>query len=187
MKLYEIDQAIQAILDGAEVDAETGELLLNTEELEALQMERDAKLEGVALAIKNLSAEAAAICEEEKKLAERRKAVENKAERLKSWLAIALDGGKLETPRVRVSVRPGGVSTMVNDVSAVVDWYNDTRKALLDEHTEEASAEFDRITELMQLEWHAPTVSKAGLKKLLKDYEIPGVGLFTGAASLVIK
>jgi hypothetical protein len=68
-----------------------------------------------------------------------------------------------------------------------VDWYNKTRKALLDEHTETADAEYDRITKLMQLAWPAPTVSKLGLRKLMKDYEIPGVGLFTGAASLVIK
>ena len=61
--LYEIDQEI---LDC--VDLETGEIL-DTEKLDALQMEREAKLEGVALWVKDLKAEAAAVKEEADKLA----------------------------------------------------------------------------------------------------------------------
>ena len=52
--LYDIDQDI---LDC--VDLETGEIL-DTEKLDALQMEREAKLEGVALWVKDLRAEAEA-------------------------------------------------------------------------------------------------------------------------------
>ena len=70
MKLYEIDRSIQEILDNMSVDAETGEVTLDEEGLAALQLAREQKLEGVALCIKNLSAEAEAIRNEEKALAD---------------------------------------------------------------------------------------------------------------------
>ena len=96
MKLYEIDQAIEACYD-----LETGEIL-DIDRLDALQMERGAKLEGVALAIKNIRAEAAAVKEEADKLTARKKALDNKAEGLKNWLLYALGGEKLNTPRCKV-------------------------------------------------------------------------------------
>ena len=94
--LYEIDQDI---LDC--VDMETGEIL-DTEKLDALQMERERKLEGVALWIKDMKAEAAAVKEEADKLTARKKALDNKIEGLKNWLLFALDGEKLKTPRCNV-------------------------------------------------------------------------------------
>ena len=94
--LYEIDQDI---LDC--VDLETGEIL-DTEKLDALQMERERKLEGVALWIKDMKAEAAAVKEEADKLTARKKTLENKMEGLKTWLLMALDGEKLKTPRCNV-------------------------------------------------------------------------------------
>jgi len=94
--LYEIDQDI---LDC--VDLETGEIL-DTEKLDALQMEREAKLEGVALWVKDLKAEAAAVKEEADKLNARKKALDNKIEGLKNWLLYALGGEKLKTPRCSV-------------------------------------------------------------------------------------
>lgn len=99
MKLYEIDQAI---IDC--VDFETGEII-DPKRLDALQMERSRKLEGVACWIKNLTADATAIREEEKALAERRKAAEKKAESLSAWLTNALQGKKLTTAKVAVSFR----------------------------------------------------------------------------------
>lgn len=99
MKLYEIDQAIMDC-----VDFDTGEIL-DAERLDGLQMERSRKLEGVACWIKNLTADAKAIREEEKALAERRKAAEKKAESLSNWLTNALQGEKLSTAKVAVSFR----------------------------------------------------------------------------------
>ena len=78
--LYEIDAAILAA-----VDQETGEIL-DTEKLDALQMERERKLEGVALWIKDLKAEATAVKEEADKLTARKKALDNKIESIKTWL-----------------------------------------------------------------------------------------------------
>ena len=94
--LYEINQDI---LDC--VDMETGEIL-DTEKLDALQMEREQKLEGVALWVKDLKAEAEAVKEEADKLTARKKALENKIDGLKNWLLYALDGGRLQTPRCKV-------------------------------------------------------------------------------------
>ena len=94
--LYDIDQDI---LDC--VDLETGEIL-DTEKLDALQMERERKLEGVALWIKDMKAEAAAIKEEADKLTARKRSLDNKIDGLKTWLLMALGGEKLSTPRCKV-------------------------------------------------------------------------------------
>ena len=99
MRLYEIDQAIMDC-----IDLESGEIL-DMERLDALQMERSRKLEGVACWIKNLTADAKAIREEEKALGERRKAMEKKVDSLSKWLTNALQGEKLSTAKVAVSFR----------------------------------------------------------------------------------
>ena len=99
MKLYEIDQRITECFD-----QETGELL-DEEKLDALQMEREKKLEGVACYIKNLRADVEALKAEEKNLAQRRKTIEHKVEGLKNWLFFALDGQKFTTPKCVVSYR----------------------------------------------------------------------------------
>lgn len=115
MKLYEIDREIEAC-----VDFETGEIL-DAERLDALQIERTAKLEGVACWIKNLTADANAIREEEKALAERRKAAEKKAESLSKWLANALQGKKLSTAKVAVSFRRSEGLDVINERD-FLDW-----------------------------------------------------------------
>lgn len=101
--LYEINADLEALLE--RVDPETGELLFSMEDLEALQMEREEALEGIALSVKNKLAEAAAIKAEIDTLTERKTALEKKAARLKELLSQALAGEKLSTPRVAVSWR----------------------------------------------------------------------------------
>lgn len=99
MKLYEIDQEIEKCFDD-----ETGEVL-DEKRLDALTMERDKKIENVVLYIKDLRADADALKKEEQTLAQRRKTAENKAESLKNWLFMALEGNKFKTPRCAVSYR----------------------------------------------------------------------------------
>lgn len=94
MSLYHIDAAIMAL-----VDPETGEIM-NYEAFAALQMEREEKIENMALWYKNLTAEAEAIKAEEGNLAARRKDIEAKAEKLKQNLIEALGGDPFKTPRV---------------------------------------------------------------------------------------
>ena len=97
MTIYEIDQAIMEC-----VDLGTGEII-DTEQLDKLQMERDAKLENVACWIKDLKAEAEALKNEKQALAERQKVAENKMESLKKYLAYALDGNAFKSTRASVS------------------------------------------------------------------------------------
>jgi hypothetical protein len=112
MKLYEIDEAILAC-----IDQETGEII-DPEQLDALQIERETKLENVALWIKDLTAEAAALKAEKQAFAERQKAAETKAESLKNWLSHALAGEKFKTTRVAVSFRKTK-SVQVSDIWAL--------------------------------------------------------------------
>lgn len=99
MTLYEIDAQLSAL-----IDEETGEIT-DEEAFDSLQISRTEKCENIALYYKNLTAEAEAIKAEETKLAERRKAIENKAARLFDYLKYALGGEKLETARVKCAYR----------------------------------------------------------------------------------
>ena len=114
--LYDIDQEIMDC-----VDAETGEIL-DVEKLDALQMEREAKLEGVALWVKDMKAEAAAVKEEADKLTARRKALENRMESVKAWLLQALNGEKLKTPRCNV-YQTHSQKVVIDDEKALVDMF----------------------------------------------------------------
>lgn len=97
--LYEIDQEIMMCLD-----QETGEII-DPEWLDALQMERNSKIENVALWIKNLQADANAYKAEKDAFADREKKALAKIESLKKWLAMACDGQKFNTWRCAVSFR----------------------------------------------------------------------------------
>ena len=160
--LYEIDQEL---LDC--VDMETGEIL-DTEKLDALQMEREKKLEGVALWIKDLNYEAAAVKEEADKLTARKKALDNKITGLKQWLLYALNGEKMKTPRCNVYQTHNQKLTVVNE-TALVNFI----KSLND------PGQFLRFPD--------PELKKDEIKKALKDgYEIPGAAL-ESTEGLVIK
>lgn len=108
MSIYEIDDAITSL-----VDMETGEIE-DEKRFDELQMERTQKIENTACYFKNLTAEAKAMKEEEANLAQRRKAVENKAERIKNLLVYALNGEKFDSPKVRCSYR-NAKSVQVDD------------------------------------------------------------------------
>lgn len=99
MKLYEIDEAILNC-----IDLETGEII-DTEQLDKLTMEREAKLENVACWIKELKAEAEALKAEKMAFAKRQQVAENKMESLKKYLAYALDGQAFKTTRASVTFR----------------------------------------------------------------------------------
>lgn len=102
MTLYDIDSAIRDF--EFTVAEDTGEVT-NFDALDALQMEREAKIENIALYIKNLTALSADIKAEKNNLDERMKAAERKADSLKRYLASSLNGEKFETARCKVSYR----------------------------------------------------------------------------------
>ena len=153
MKLYEINAALEELLN--QQDPETGELTCDLEQLDALMMERDEKLEGLALYVKNADAEAKAIREEEKALAERRRSLENKAERAKGFLAEQLAGEKFSTPKVAVSYRKS------EQVEVSMAFF-----------TEESNERFLRFKD--------PEADKTAIKAALKAGEtVPGAELVT--------
>ena len=160
--LYAIEQDI---LDC--VDMETGEIL-DTEKLDALQMEREDKLEGVALWIKDLRAESAAVKEEADKLTARRKALDNKIDGLKEWLKFALNGEKLKTPRCNV-YKMHSQKVAVADEAGLINYLQ----------TQTDPEKFLRFL--------TPELRKDEIKKALKDgVEIPGAKL-EETESVVIK
>lgn len=114
--LYQIDQAILECLD-----AETGEII-DAEKLNALFMEKNQKIENIALWIKNLQADALAYKAEKDAFAARQKAAENKVESLKAYLVSALDGQKFSTAKCAVSFRKSE-AVQVDDVNSIpAEW-----------------------------------------------------------------
>ena len=97
--LYEIDQAILAC-----VDPETGEII-DPEMLDGLVMERNAKIENVALWVKNLESDAAAYDAEQAAFVSRAEKARAKAEKLRAWLAMACGGEKFATGKCEVTFR----------------------------------------------------------------------------------
>lgn len=157
MTIYEIDQAIMEC-----VDLETGEII-DTEQLDKLQMEREKKLENVACWIKDLKAEAEALKAEKQALAERQKVAENKAESLKKWLAYVLDGQKFSTSKCAVSFRK----------TEVVEVTPDGLNALMHEHDE-------------LLTYKTPEPNKTAIKQAIKDgLNVAGVQLVQNVSTII--
>ena len=157
MKLYEIDNAILEC-----IDLETGEII-DTEQLDKLQMERDTKLENVACWIKDLKAEAEALKNEKQALAERQRVAENKAESLKKWLAYALQGEKFKTPKCAISFRK----------SEAVEVTDEGLNNLMKEHDE-------------LLTYKAPEPNKTAIKQAIKDgLSVAGVQLVQNTSTII--
>lgn len=99
MNLYEINREILAC-----INYETGEIL-DEGRLNSLEIEREKKIENVALWIKNLESEAAALKKEKDSFAQREKNTKNKIESLKKYLENALQGQKFQTTKCAISFR----------------------------------------------------------------------------------
>ena len=157
MTIYEIDKAIMEC-----VDAETGEII-DTDQLDKLQMDRNTKLENVACWIKELKAEAEAIKAEKQILANRQKVAENKAESLKKYLAYALDGQKFSTAKCAVSFR--------NTESVEVT--EEGLEVLMKEHDE-------------LLTYKAPEPNNTAIKRAIKDgLNVKGVQLVQNISTII--
>ena len=99
MNLYAIDEAI---LDC--IDLENGDIL-DIEKLDALEMERHAKISNLACWIKDLKSDVAGIKAEKEILEGRMKAKNNLADRLSNYLERYLNGAKFEDSRCAISYR----------------------------------------------------------------------------------
>ena len=132
------------------LDPETGEII-DEALFDELNLKREEKIENILLAVKNLTAEAKAIKEEELNLAKRRKVAENKAESLKNFVAGILDGMNFKTPRVAATWR--------KSEAVVVGSVSDLMKNNLDDY----------------LKYKEPEADKTKIKAALKSgVNIPG-------------
>ena len=133
--LYEIDELI---LDC--IDIETGEIV-DFEKLEALQIERDEKILGIALWIKNLEADAKAYKEEKDVFAKKQSVAENKIKSLKGYLSAYLDGQAFKSPKANITFR-SSESVDITDITQIPEQF---------------------------LKYAEPTADKVEIKKMLKS------------------
>ncbi len=117
--LYELVKEVENF--EFEVDEETGEIL-NADQLELIELERNTKIEQLCLYIKNLKSDAAAYKAEKDSFAKKQKAAENKAESIKNYIQSALAGEKFKTNRVTISYRKSE-QVECPDITAVDDDY----------------------------------------------------------------
>ncbi len=151
MTLYDIDNRLQEL-----VDPETGEIA-DYEAFEALDMERNRKLENMACWIKNMKADVDGIAAEVKALQARKTAIAKRAERIAGYLQEALAGQKFETPKCSITYR-NSTAVVIGDSATVVEYL-------------ESHGHTDCVT------YAEPKIDKNELKKLLNDGEVPGASL----------
>lgn len=153
MNLYEIEAGILSC-----IDEETGEII-DIERLNQLEMERDTKVENIALWIKNLQAESEAYKAEKQSFEQRQKVAENKMESLKRYLSGYLNGWKFKTTKVSCSFR-NSTAVDVTDMSLLPE-------------------EFKRYRD--------PEPMKTEIKEAInKGVDVPGAALVSNL-SLIIK
>lgn len=95
------------------IDIDTGEF--DADMFEGLKIERDKKLENIAVWILEDEALAKNIKEQEQKLKERRNILEQRVQKRKDFLQCISEGKKFKTDRVTVSYRRSDAVKIVNE------------------------------------------------------------------------
>lgn len=109
--LFDINARLYALLENGYdetcINLETGEFDAERAArlLDEVQVERIEKIDGIALYIEKLGADAEALKKKCDTLTARRRAAEAKAERLKEYLGAALSYEKYESDNVKISYR----------------------------------------------------------------------------------
>ena len=162
MKLYEIHAEIQRLADQIDFDPETGEILMDADEIfeqiDALHMERKSIMEYLAKLVLNTRAEIAVLKEEEIRLKDRRIRLFAKENRLMNVLDRECGGKKTDLGVATFSYRQNS-HVEVADAAQAIRW--------LKQHKYK---DCYRISE--------PEVAKAEVKKLIKAGEdVPGCSI----------
>ena len=170
--LYAIGEELESVLSSfsACFDPQTGEVTdpdafaVASAKMEALQASFADKAEAVAAWIDKQSALAAALKAREEAIAERRRAMENSADRMKVYLKSMLEKTgvkKVEGPLFRISLAKAPAAVQVLDETQIPLGY------------------------FIQQD---PKLDKRALRDALKaGVEVPGAKLLTGGTSLRIK
>lgn len=160
MKFREIDESIRELI------TEDGEIL-DVEAFDALNLERNKKIEGVANLILDLQDELAAQKKEKDRLAALQKRTESRIDGLRSLLTYVCNGEKFNGTTVKVGFRRSQ-AVEINDPSKVILWA-----------TNEGHEEV--------LKYADPTISKSALKPYLDmGIEVPGA-VQTETVSAIIR
>ena len=162
LKLYEINEQIQALSDAIEFDPETGEILGDAEALcdaiNQLQMEKTSILSYLGKLVLNLRSEQSALKVEELRLKNRREKLAKKEERLMYVLNRECNGEKTDLGIATVSYRKTS-RVDVTDSAKAVRW--------LKRH---------KFTSCFRVP--EPEVAKTEVKKLLNSgTQVPGCAL----------
>lgn len=157
----EIDERLLALVD------EEGEIL-DIEEFKQLQMDRTAKVEGIAEWCLDLRDEQDALKKEIERLTARKRAAERKEARLREFLQIITNGAKVKTARVSVSFRQTE-AVEIFDEAAV----------------REIASTDPRFADVLR--YKEPEISKAEIKRLIQEQqvEVPGAAMVNRVSTII--
>lgn len=132
MKLYELQETYNAAM---ELDLPEEEL---KNVLDIIQDDINKKLGNIGLLYKNLLAEADVIKQEEKRLADKRKALENRANSLKQYAQeymLEHDTKKIKEPLITLRIQKNAPSLDVSEEADIPDEYYIEQEPKLDRET----------------------------------------------------
>lgn len=118
MKLYELTEAYNNLLD---MDLENID-----EHLEVLDGEIENKAENIAKVLRSLDGEVEIYKAEEKRLADKRKAIENRSKRLKEYLQeqmVAVDKKKFKTELFSFNIQKNRASVVITNEDKLPEDY----------------------------------------------------------------
>ena len=157
----EIDDRLLALVD------EDGEIL-DVQEFQQLEMDRNEKIAGIARWCLDLKDEQDVLAREMDRLATRKKAAAHKEAQLREFLQIITGGEKVKTADITVSFRQTE-AVEIFDENAVRD-------------LAQRDPRFEDV-----LRYKEPEISKTEIKRLIQEgREIPGAAL-VGRLSTIIK
>ena len=134
MKLYEVNSEIEQILSRFEPDLDTGEIPeideATLERLDELQMQRDSILTYLAKVVLNVRSETELLKAEERRLKERRSALERKEDRLMRILDRECNGENTDCGVATVYYRKV-TKVAINDQKSAVLWLQDNHEDCL--------------------------------------------------------
>lgn len=139
--------------------------------LDAMEDDVQEKAANVAVYIKNITAEAAALKAEEARLKSRRMAKENDAKRFKEYLISCMDAAalkKIERVQAHISIRSNAEAVSIIDESSFIGW-----------------AELHDRDDLLR--YHTPDINKPAVKALIKSGGKVPYAELTRSRSVIIK
>ncbi len=131
-KLYEINAEVERLLDedytlkiegGQAVDVETGEIFSLEKRLEDLKLEKEEKIESVALYAGDMIERKSSLDARIKSLQEISKSLQKQIDGLTNYILFATENGGLETANVLVKVKKNAPKTIIENEAELPDCF----------------------------------------------------------------